>query len=213
MEIGKQIAIGAGHRFEKFELACGRGSLPQFNKQYCESLRQAIDSYGIKSVVDYGCGNLETYKKNLDWSQIQVEFSGYDAHEGCVAELKKRYPQYKFDTIELQTLPPAADAIIVKDLLIHWFDHDIIWFFEEAVKRFKYIIYMHDTTDQGYPSKDNRTGSYRDPNKSISGKVWEEHFYGNKSVPFELIPEERILFKENIQGDSMKTFMVIRGNC
>jgi hypothetical protein len=48
MEIGKQIAIGAGHRFEKFELACGRGSLPQFNKQYCESLRQALLIMGVE---------------------------------------------------------------------------------------------------------------------------------------------------------------------
>lgn len=212
MEIGKDIAIGAGHRWNKFELACGRGSYPKFNKMYCRLLEHMLKKYDIKSVVDYGCGNLETYKDNLNWQELGIEYSGYDAHEGCVAELKKRYPQYTFGVVELQTLPPAADAIIVKDLLIHWFDHDITWFFEEAVKKYKYIISMHDTTEQGYPSKNVRVGSYRDPDENISSKLWDEHFYGNKSVPFELVPQDRIVHKENVRGDSMKTFMILRGN-
>ena len=212
MEIGKQVAIGAGFNWNKFEEACGTGSRPHNNIAYCKVLSAMIQDYEIKSVSDYGCGNLQTYRGNLDWQKLGVDYTGYDAHVGCVQELKKRYPQYKFNTIELQTLPPEDEAIIIKDVLIHWFDSDIIWFFEEAVKRFKYIIYMHDTTDQGYPNRVKRTGSYRDPDPKIREKVWDEHFFGYKSVPVELIPQDRILVKTNVKGDSMKTFMVIRGN-
>lgn len=212
MEIGKEIGIGAGFRGNSFEEACGPGSRPSNNKAYCNVLQDMIKDYEIKSVVDYGCGNLQTYKGNLDWKKLGVDYTGYDAHVGCVKQLKERYPQYKFDTIELQTLPPANEAIIIKDVLIHWFDPDIEWFFEEAVKRFKYIIYMHDTTEQGYNNRTKRHSSYRDPDPNIRQKLWDEHFFGYKSVPFELVPQDRILTKTNIKGDSMKTFMVIRGN-
>ena len=212
MRIGKQVAIGAGFNWNKFEKACGKGSYPQYNKKYCNVLKAAVEKHQVNSIVDYGCGNLQTYKGNLDWEKLGIKYSGYDAHEGCVAELKNRYPQYNFDVIELKTLPPSSDAIVIKDVLIHWFNEDIIWFFEEAVKKFKYIFYMHDTTQQRYLNREKRTGSYLDPDKEIREKVWDEHFYGYKSVPFELIPQERILSKENIQGDSMKTFMVIRGD-
>ena len=92
MEIGKEIGIGAGFNWNKFEEACGPGSRPHHNKEYCKVLSVMIQDYEIKSVSDYGCGNLQTYKGNLDWKKLGVEYTGYDAHVGCVQELKKRFP-------------------------------------------------------------------------------------------------------------------------
>lgn len=203
--IGKEIGIGAAHGVESWENSCGRGSWPKFNEEYTKILMERLKKCDVKTVADYGCGNMESYKGYIDWANTDFDFTGYDVHVKLVDELKIRYPLLKFDIVELQTLPPPADALIIKDVLIHWFDDDIETFFDTVFDSFRYVFYMHSTTKSGYPEKDRRTGSHRDYGPTDK---WAEHLYGCKHVPIELIPTDNLIYQNNIQGDAPKTFMV-----
>lgn len=210
MKIGKDIGIGAGHGIRPFELACGRGSYPQFNKEYCEALLKELKDKDIKSVLDFGCGNLETYKGYIDWNKTGIDYTGVDAHLGCIETCRERYPSLKFEThdVESSLFPKGKEgqAMIIKDVLIHWFNRDIYRFWDSVFDSYEYVFYMHSTTGQGYGTRDKRHGAYRYPGKP----EFDEHFYGYKCVPEVLIPWDKVVYKQNIMGDSMKTLLVLK---
>lgn len=228
MKVGYESGIGAWFDKLEFKEACGTGSYPNKNKEYCTQLLEAIKKNKIKSVVDYGCGNLETYKGNIDWKKENIAYTGYDANIQCVDTLKEKYPQYDFEYSKLNQVPDKnADALIIKDVLIHWFDKDIKSFFDNVFDKYNYIIYMHSTKNQGYIDDKNKREMYKisDPSQRKGMKLilntlpdcpdgwcyWDEGCYGYKAVPSELIPNEKIIYKNNIMGDSMKTFIVFKG--
>ena len=205
-KIGYDIGIGAAHDVVPFEEACVRGSYPSHNAEYCKVLKQTLHDLGIKKVVDYGCGNLQSYKGHIDWTREPFEYVGYDAHHGCVAELKKRYPTLTFKESVLREIPGDGDVLIIKDVLIHWFDEDIKWFFDNVFDNFEYVCYMHSTTNQGYGAKDHRHA----PHEKYNMDLQEEHFYGCRYVPIELVPSENVTCSQNIMNDSMKTFILLK---
>jgi hypothetical protein len=205
--IGYEVGIGAGHGVNKFEKACGKGSYPQYNKRYCNALKGQLKEHKITSVSDYGCGNMESYRDNINWEKLGIDYKGYDVHLGCIEECKKRYPNLKFNTVELMELPPPDQCLIIKDVLIHWFDHHIEEFFEKVFDSFDYVFYMHSTTNQGYKTRDKRHSPH--PGYGIE-EPDPEYFYGYKCVPQRLLPNNRIIHKQNIPADSTKTFMVFK---
>ena len=174
--IGYEVGIGAGHGVNKFELACGPGSYPQHNRAYSKLLLETLNKYMISSVSDYGCGNMECYKGSLNWKETYIDYKGYDVHIGCVEECQKRYPELKFGTVELMELPPSDQCLIIKDVLIHWFDEHIENFFNNVFDSFEYVIYMHSTTDEGYGDKDHRHA----PHEKYGMKMDDKYFYGCK---------------------------------
>lgn len=203
-EIGKEVAIGAGHGVVPFEEACGRGSYPGFNEEYCAELLRALDEFNVTSVHDYGCGNLECYRGRVDWETLPVSYTGFDAHAGCVEEVRSRYPRLDIRELPLGTFPEdKADAVIIKDVLIHWFDPRIKWFFREARRRYRVIIYCHSTSGFGYKAKHNRHA----PHPDYKVEADTEWFFGNKSVPREILPRN-IAYHKNLRCDAMKTFIV-----
>lgn len=205
--LGYEIGIGAGHGVVEWERCCGRGSLPEFNKEYCEILLNVLKRADIKSVSDFGCGNMETYKEYINWNDTGIDYKGYDVNIGCIDGCKKRYPDLKFDTIELNELPPSDECLIIKDVLIHWFDPEIKDFFNKVFNSFEYVIYMHSTTNRGYKTRVHRHG----PNSKYGiDKQYDENFFGYKCVDASLIPSDKIIFEKNIMGDSMKTFILFK---
>jgi len=222
MKVGYESGIGAWYDKLEFEEACGRGSYPQKNKGYCKHLLRTLRDNDVKSFVDYGCGNHETYNGNIDWSKTGIEYIGYDAHVGAIDTLRKKYPKLRFEYAKLNTIPNEdVDALVIKDVLVHWFDKDIKWFFENVFDRFENVFYMHSTTDQGYETRVPKREAYMvdDPTKRFGtrekklpkgAKYWDKGCFGYKCVPSELLPMDKVVSKINIHGDSMKTFIHFR---
>jgi hypothetical protein len=206
-KIGYEIGIGSAHGVVPFEEACGRGSYPRFNQEYCEVLLSKIKELSIEKIVDYGCGNLECYKGHIDWSKQETKYVGYDVNRICVDNLKKLYPEMTFRNAVLDEIPkePEGQAIIVKDLLIHWFDHDIKKFFNEVFDHYRYVFYMNFTDNQGYKSKKNRHA----PHHGYGNVGLQyQHLYGCQSVNPKLLPTKNIIHKQNIVQDAPKTFII-----
>jgi len=220
MKVGYESGIGAWYDKLKFEEACGVGSYPINNGEYCQQLIQTLDHLDVRKIIDYGCGNLQTYDGNIDWLKTKYEYVGYDAHIGCINTLKEKYPKLRFHWLKLKTMPEQSDVLVIKDVLIHWFDEDIRWFFNNVFEEHEYVIYMHSTTNQGYQTRIPKREVYMIDNpehrfgirKQLpeGAKYWEEGCFGYKCVPSELLPENKIVFKKNIMGDSMKTFILFK---
>lgn len=213
-KLGYEVGIGAMYGAMDMKDASGSGSFPQNNIEYCKLLKDTISELNIKKVIDFGCGNLETYKNNINWEKEDTEYVGYEINKYCLEYLYETYPNMTFKQAHLKSLPDEdADAIIIKDVFIHWFDEDIKWFLEEASKKYRYIITSNETTEQGYNSKHGNKRHGPGPWK-VYGWQWKdnvqkEHLYGFKVLPFNLLPKNKIIKTENWMSNNWKTFIVL----
>lgn len=184
METGYESGIGAWYDKLAFEKACGSGSYPNNNAAYCKALIKHLQLLNVNKVVDLGCGNLQSYKGNIDWSTTGIQYVGYEANHIALKELEKNYPEMRFEQAILGDIPEPADAIIVKDVLIHWYDEAITSFFDQVFENFRYVIYMHSTTNRGYPNRTKREMyNKRDPSDRIGYKPDSGRFHP-KDIPF-----------------------------
>ena len=97
----------------------GPGSFPEIVENYLKFIKNLLDIYPIKSVVDYGCGDCAIYK-NFDWGNIN--YTGVDVSSTAINLAKvnlKKQNNVSFFCGEILDLPPA-DLLIVKDVLGHW---------------------------------------------------------------------------------------------
>lgn len=221
MKTGYESGIGAWYDKLSFTEACGRGSYPNKNVEYCRQLMKTLDGLEVSKVVDLGCGNMESYKGHINWEETKYEYVGYEANLIALSQLKKRYENLRFVQSKLGEIPEVGDVLIIKDVLIHWYDEAITNFFNDVFENFRYVIYMHSTTEQGYPNRVKREMyNIKNPADRVGHKLNEippegyrywpkpNGCFGYKCVPYELLPENKIAFKTNIMGDSMKTFIL-----
>ena len=213
-KLGYEVGIGSMYGAMDIKKASGSGSYPQNNIEYCKLLKETISELGIKKVIDFGCGNLETYTNNINWENEETEYLGYEINKYCLEYLYETYPQMTFKQAHLKTMPTdKADAIIIKDVFIHWFDEDIKWFIQEAMKQYRYIITSNETTDQGYESKHGSRRHAPGPWK-VYGDQWKDniqnkHLYGFKVLPYNILPANKIIKSQNWTSNNIKTFIVI----
>jgi len=212
--IGYEVGIGAMYGAVDMKDASGSGSYPENNVEYCNLLKETIENLNIKKIVDFGCGNLQTYHGNIDWSKEDTEYVGYEINEYCLEYLRETYPDYNFKQAYLQKIPDEdADAIVIKDVFIHWFDKDITNFITKAMKKYRYVITSNETLLQGYISKHgsrrHAPGPWRVYGEKWKNNVQNEHLYGFKVLNPELLPQDKIIIKENWMSNNTKTFIVL----
>lgn len=116
----------------------GGGSSPENTVEYRKLLQKFLKDKKIKSVLDYGCGDW-SFSRHIDWTGIH--YLGYDCVESVV---KNNHIQHRSETIKFTSLPVPeyhgfSELLIVKDVLQHWSNEDIINFLEDH-KYFKYIL-------------------------------------------------------------------------
>jgi SAM-dependent methyltransferase len=130
----------------------GIGSTMENTKIYRFFLQDFLAAKKIHSVVDAGCGDWE-FSKSIDWSGIN--YSGYDIVESLIAENKKRYGAsnihfFACDIVNTQ-LPPA-DLLIVKDVLQHLPNKDILGFLKQLPK-YKHVLITNGVDTRSLSAK------------------------------------------------------------
>jgi SAM-dependent methyltransferase len=106
----------------------GEGSLPVHVRPYVAFLQNFIRERGIASVVDFGCGDWQ-FSKFIDWRG--VDYRGYDIVGSVISTNRARYQTGRVSFHEVDRTDydlPAADLLIVKDVLQHWSDESILKF-------------------------------------------------------------------------------------
>jgi 2-polyprenyl-3-methyl-5-hydroxy-6-metoxy-1,4-benzoquinol methylase len=139
----------------------GHGSLHSVTKGYIEFLEQFMLNNGIKNVVDYGCGDWQ-FSKHINWDGIN--YHGFEVVESLVETNNQKYGQ---DNITFSKSPktpaklPAADLLLVKDVLQHLDKQEINDFIELALPKFKYALITNNRIPENIQNMDVKTGEFR----------------------------------------------------
>ena len=71
----------------------GPGSKIEFVKDYIHILKDLLETYKIKSCIDYGCGDWQ-FSKTIKWNKLVDSYIGTD----IVDHLIKDHKKYENDT-------------------------------------------------------------------------------------------------------------------
>lgn len=166
----------------------GSGSGSNISKdtlKYINILEEIIKENDIKSICDIGCG---------DWNFSQfinfdnIEYLGIDCVKYVIDENIKKYKKtninFEHKIISDDYIPKNYDLIIIKDVIQHWTDEDIIKYLPLILKNNKYVF-----STNGYKFM-------RDKNKNNITKRDINNKYRYHPVDINKYPLS--LFKDNV---------------
>ena len=118
----------------------GGGSHPYFTIEYRTFLDKFIRMNDVKTVLDVGCGDWQ-FSKYINFDG--VEYLGVDVVPSVVAHNEKRYSS---NNVRFAVMParlaqlPSGDLLIMKDVLQHLPNDEILRFAAELFPRFKFCL-------------------------------------------------------------------------
>jgi len=113
------------NKWKVFDSRSGVGSDFKYTAEIRERLPLIISHYGIKSIVDCGCGDLHWMSRIID--DMGIEYHGVDIADVIVKENKAKYPGYHFYNLDVtEDRLPACDMAVIKDVFIHLSLEDIV---------------------------------------------------------------------------------------
>jgi SAM-dependent methyltransferase len=121
------------YRNDLWKGGSGAGSREDLTRNYRALLQQFIARNAIASVVDVGCGDWQ-FSRHMEWSG--VDYTGVDA-SAVVLENTREFsrPGVRFLHADATHDPlPPADLLLVKDVLQHWSNADIMAFLPQLPK-------------------------------------------------------------------------------
>jgi SAM-dependent methyltransferase len=167
----------------------GSGSTLEFTKIYRVFLQDFLAVHGIRSVVDAGCGDWE-FSQSIDWRGI--DYLGLDIVPSVITANRRAFgaASVRFAVADIvRDELPAADLLIVKDVLQHLSHADINRFLGK-VRHYRHVLIVNDVLPGSMTAdpQDIRTGGYRpfDPTRlphSMPGtKVLAWHHDGHTKL-------------------------------
>ena len=136
------------HSWGSLESRSGPGSTVKQTENVRSELKHLILRYGIKSVTDFSCGD-------LNWIQLLFEhisqYTGCDIVQECIQNNTSKFPEHQFRCLDLATDEiPESDLLIVRDVIGHQ-PLDIGVKMLENIKKSK-CKYLLSTTFETYGS-------------------------------------------------------------
>jgi len=137
----------------------GSGSnMSNRNKYYMSVLSKIIDDHNIKTICDVGCGDWE-FSKHFGYDKRDITYLGVDCVESVVDTLKQNYQgeNVSFDckTIGDSYIPEGYDLVILKDVIQHWEDKDILTILPLLLEKNKYVFITNGYKFQRLPEKND----------------------------------------------------------
>lgn len=135
------------NRSTTYNGSSGNGSSIEYNRDtYVPLLRTFIKIHKIKSVVDCGCGDWRCGE--MLYGGLGLTYTGLDTYKKVVEHNATTYPDYNFQHMDFYTEKesiPAADLLIVKDVIQHWKTEEIYDFLDylTTAKKHKYILIVN----------------------------------------------------------------------
>ena len=126
----------------------GSGSFPENTVAYREFLKKFLEKNNIKTIIDYGCGDWQ-FSKLIDWSNY--DYLGIDCVESLI---KTNIDNFQCDNVRFEYIKNfedifthTADLLILKDILQHWLNDEIVLFLEKIIPNYKFIL-ITNSSDQ-----------------------------------------------------------------
>jgi SAM-dependent methyltransferase/transposase len=141
----------------------GFGTLEQNTREYRHYIQNFIRLNKVKSVLDIGCGDWQ-FSKLIDWSG--VKYIGADVSDVVLSNTKK-FAREGVEFMELDALIdplPEAELILLKEVVIHWSNEEILNFLPK-LKEFERALITNGFYADGIRSADTNadivTGDFR----------------------------------------------------
>ena len=161
----KKCSWGNDKHFE-YKGSSGPGSTKEIAQIYLFFLKYFIETNNIKSIVDLGCGTFN-YSKIVYKEVKDLAYTGYDVYEDLIISLNKEHANTQYSFINLDIYNEMEKIIdgelfIIKDVLQHWSNEEIIKFLRFIIdnKKFRYLL-ITNSCDIKNEIKDIKTGKFR----------------------------------------------------
>ena len=121
--------FGTIYRHKKWQIydGCplsGPGSDPAYCDRFLKYFWRMMEQHNIQHVVNFGCGDCAMWGHD----QLDSRFTCIDVVPEILEIAKQNQPRATF--LLDQPIPPC-DLILVKDVMIHWYDQEIADWFQQ----------------------------------------------------------------------------------
>lgn len=145
------------------ESVSGNGSTLDYTRNLRKELPKLFDTFGIRTVFDAPCGDLNWMSRVLTECP-QIDYTGGDIVQPLMDSLNTTYADranVRFVKIDIINDPlPTADLMICRDCLFHFSEQNIKSFLTNFVKSdIAALLTTSDTLPE--PNRDIVTGDYR----------------------------------------------------
>ena len=135
----------------------GTGSkMTRNNLKYIEILQGIINKYEITTICDVGCGDW-VFSQNIDFGKR--EYLGIDCVSSVIEKDKERFEKdnikFEHKIIGDDYIPEGYDLIIIKDVIQHWTDEDIMKYFSQILEKNTYVFSTNGYKFMRDPSKNS----------------------------------------------------------
>jgi SAM-dependent methyltransferase len=152
----------------EYKGSSGTGSTKELANGYLIFLKNFVETNNIKSIIDLGCGTFK-YNKIIYKNVKNLAYTGYDVYEDLITSLNKEYAntQYSFINLDIYNEMDKiidGELFIIKDVLQHWSNEEIIKFLRFIInnKKFKYLLITNSChIPNSMIIKDIQTGYFR----------------------------------------------------
>jgi ADP-heptose:LPS heptosyltransferase len=137
----------------------GPGSSPEHTAAWRTYLEMFISSNGIKSVVDFGCGDWQ-FSRLVKWGE--ASYHGVDVVPSLIAGLSAKYAKegVSFSCVDPDDpVLPDADLLVTKDVLQH-LNNKTVSKLVEKFRKYKFVLLVNDWHDSN-PNYDIDTVGWR----------------------------------------------------
>lgn len=140
----------------------GIGSDPENAKPYLKLLQQYINDDRFHTIIDLGCGDWQIMQHiNIPDNKI---YHGYDVVNSVQQANLNKFAKPNIQFYVIQNLADFkkkqvyGDLLIVKDVLQHWPNKEINYFFKHILPNFKYALITNSITPD-LPSSETQINS------------------------------------------------------
>lgn len=166
----------------------GPGSTIENSAPYREFLEEFIREHAIQHILDLGCGDMEIMSnvdlrlRRSDGSFHQVQYVGVDVIKERVARNRREhFTQLHMHFVEanvfdwLEANDSFSDLLIIKDVLQHWSNAEVMRFLELTLGRFEHMLIVNcnygETVNRDIATGDWRALDVLAPPFGVPGKI------------------------------------------
>ena len=126
------------------------------NKWFLRQLAEHIEKYDLKTIADVGCGDWNIMS-HYELAEMET-YTGFDCVDFLINDLNLKNIDKNINFIcqdISKDIPSGYDIVILKDVIQHWTDEDILTFFPKLLENNKYIYCINGYKFTRDPSKNS----------------------------------------------------------
>jgi 2-polyprenyl-3-methyl-5-hydroxy-6-metoxy-1,4-benzoquinol methylase len=133
------------------------------NQKLVRKINDIVKEYNIKTICDYGCGNFNTMK-HLQFDDIL--YHGIDIVDSVISTNQTSYQRDNVKFFKKTREPTDYDLIIIKDVLQHHQNQDVINTLQQLIDNNRYVFcingfrYMKQQTNFKHRNINNKYRYY-----------------------------------------------------